>query len=118
MYHKNQSKDSRLNHGIQNSLSSEQKLPNLKHKREKSLERNNSVFSRRELIKKEYNKIIETRLPNILSLMNNEKYNATSVAELSINESNLDYDDTDLLSKMFNKDHNRSGVLNINHNDM
>lgn len=50
--------------------------------------------------------------------MNNDKYNVTSGAELSINEGNLDYDDTDLLSKMFNKDHNRSGVLNINHNEM
>jgi len=77
----------------------------LKHQREKSLERNNSVFSRRDLIKKEYNKIIENRLPNILSLMNNEKYNVTSGADISINESNFEYDDTDLLSKMFNKDH-------------
>ena len=43
-------------------------LPNLK---QKSLERNNSVFSRRDLIKKEYNKIMEHKLPNILNLMNN-----------------------------------------------
>jgi len=37
--------------------------------------------------------------------MNNEKYNVTSGADISINESNFEYDDTDLLSKMFNKDH-------------
>jgi hypothetical protein len=37
---------------------------------EKSLERNNnSVFSRKDLIKKEYNKIMDQRLPNILSLI-------------------------------------------------
>lgn len=54
--------------GIDSSL--DNRLPNLKAVGEKSLERNNSVFSRKELIKKEYNKIIETRLPNILNLMN------------------------------------------------
>lgn len=47
-------------------------MPNLRSQGpgERSLERNNSVFSRKELIKKEYAKIIETRLPNIMSLMN------------------------------------------------
>lgn len=43
---------------------------------ERSLDRNNSVINRKELMKKEYNKIIDSRLPNILSLMNNhDKYN-------------------------------------------
>lgn len=37
---------------------------------QRSLERNNSVISRKDIIKKEYNKIMEQRLPNILSLMN------------------------------------------------
>jgi hypothetical protein len=50
------------------------KLPNLRAQGEKSLERNNSVFNRKDLIKQEYNKIIETRLPNILNLMNQEKH--------------------------------------------
>ena len=40
-----------------------------------SLERNNSVITRQEMIKKEYSRIIETRLPNILNLMNQDKYN-------------------------------------------
>ncbi len=43
---------------------------------QRSLERNNSVISRKDLIKKEYNKIMEQRLPNILCLMNQDKYNA------------------------------------------
>lgn len=78
----------------------------MKHQREKSLERNNSVFSRRDLIKKEYNKIIETRLPNILNLMNNDHKINGGAVDISINENNnIDYDDTDLLSKMFSKDH-------------
>lgn len=47
----------------------EQRLPNLKQI-DKSLERNNSVFSRKEIIQKEYAKGMETRLPNILHLMN------------------------------------------------
>jgi hypothetical protein len=49
--------------------------------------------------------------------MNSEKYHhVTSGADISINENNFEYDDTDLLSKMFNKDHNKSG--NINTQDM
>ena len=47
---------------------------------EKSLDRNNSVFNRKELIKKEYNRIMDQRLPNILSLMNHDKYNLASVS--------------------------------------
>jgi hypothetical protein len=72
------------------------------------------VFSRRDLIKKEYNKIIETRLPNILQLMNNEKQHHMSTgADISISDNNFEYDDTDLLSRMFNKDcHNKSGYIN------
>lgn len=62
------------------------------------------MASRRDLIKKEYNRIIETRLPNILHLMNNDKYNVTGRADQSINEINMEYDDTDLLSKIFSKD--------------
>jgi len=83
---------------------------------ERSLERNNSVFSRKELIKKEYNKIMDQRLPNILSLMNHDKYNISAGAGLdgggnSIQEEmssgNLgEYDETELLSKMFSKDRN------------
>jgi hypothetical protein len=72
------------------------------------------VFSRKDLIKKEYNKIIETKLPNILQLMNHEKNNLGVnihgvggilgiLNENSIHE-NFDYDDTELLSKMFSKD--------------
>ena len=38
-----------------------------------SLERNPSVLSRKELIKQEYNLLLETRLPNIMQLMNSEK---------------------------------------------
>lgn len=56
------------------------------------------------MIKKEYNKILETRLPNILNLMNQEKYNISTGADTSINENYAEYDDTDLLSKMFSKD--------------
>jgi hypothetical protein len=45
--------------------------------------------------------------------MNSEKYHhVTSGADISINENNFEYDDTDLLSKMFNKDHNKSGNIN------
>ena len=33
---------------------------------ERSLERNQSVLSRKELIKQEYNLLLETRLPNIM----------------------------------------------------
>ena len=40
---------------------------------EKKLERNPSVMSRKELIKQECNLLLETRLPNIMSLMNSEK---------------------------------------------
>jgi hypothetical protein len=38
-----------------------------------SLERNPSVLSRKDLIKQEYNLLIETRLPKIMQLMNSEK---------------------------------------------
>lgn len=82
-----------MNHGIQNVLSSEQKLPNLKSHQERSLERNNSVFNRKDLIKKEYTKIIETRLPNILSLMNQDK----NITKNGFMNEALDYDDTELL---------------------
>lgn len=79
---------------------------------EKSLERNNSVFSRRELIKKEYNRIMETKLPNILNMMNNEKYNIATGVDTTINDNNcLGYDDTDLLSRMFTKDQHLSSVI-------
>jgi len=40
---------------------------------ERSLERNPSVLSRKELIKQECNLLLETRLPNIMQLMNSEK---------------------------------------------
>lgn len=39
----------------------------------RSLERNPSVLSRKELIKQEYNLLLETRLPKIMQLMNSEK---------------------------------------------
>jgi hypothetical protein len=97
-------------------------------KGERSLDRNNSVINRKELMKKEYNKIIDSRLPNILSLMNNhEKYNHQSsttcnnleggsihdLCTSTVGGAALEYDETDLLSKMFTKDHqqNRSGFL-------
>jgi hypothetical protein len=41
--------------------------------KERSLERNPSVLSRKELIKQEYNLLLETRLPKIMQLMNSEK---------------------------------------------
>jgi len=41
---------------------------------ERKLERNPSVMSRKELIKQECNLLLETRLPNIMSLMNSEKH--------------------------------------------
>ena len=40
---------------------------------DRSLERNSSVLSRKELIKQEYNHLLETRLPSIMQLMNSEK---------------------------------------------
>lgn len=44
--------------------------------------------------------------------MNQEKYNISTGADTSLNENNLEYDDTELLSKMFSKDHqNRSGLI-------
>jgi len=59
---------------------------------ERSLERNPSVLSRKELIQQEYNLLLETRLPNIMQLMNSEKnlglglgYNRPNVPD--INES-------------------------------
>jgi len=61
------------------------------------------MFSRKDLIKKEYNKIIENRLPNILSLMNHDKHNVGVSGDLGSND-HFDYDDTELLSKMFSKD--------------
>jgi len=71
------------------------------------------VFNRKELIKKEYNRIMDQRLPNILSLMNHDKYNITvpetgSICDLgtaNIPGGSMPYDETDLLSKMFSKDH-------------
>lgn len=80
---------------------------------ERSLERNNSVFSRKDLIKKEYNKIMDQRLPNILSLMNQDKYNISAGETGSVHDliagsvGAMDYDETELLSKMFSKDHNK-----------
>jgi hypothetical protein len=62
------------------------------------------MFSRKDLIKHEYNKIIETRLPNILNLMNYDKYNISTGADTSLNDNYVEYDDTELLSKMFSKD--------------
>jgi hypothetical protein len=72
----------------------------------KQMERNNSVFSRKELIKKEYNRIIETRLPNILQLMNQDKRGSGGNNGLieQLFQEKVDYDDTELLSKMFSKD--------------
>jgi hypothetical protein len=61
---------------IENIMLNDSKLPNLRTKGanavgEKSLERTNAnVISRKELIKKEYNRILETKLPNILNMMN------------------------------------------------
>ena len=59
------------------------------------------MFSRKDLIKQEYNKILENKLPNILSLLNQDK-------QLINGEHNFhhhfDYDDTDILSRMFSKD--------------
>jgi len=40
---------------------------------ERSLDRNPSVLSRKELIKQEYNLLLENRLPNIMQLMKSEK---------------------------------------------
>ena len=67
------------------------------------------MFSRKDLIKKEYNKIMDQRLPNILSLMNQDKLMGPQI-ENSIQEFNAsgglgEYDETELLSKMFTKDH-------------
>lgn len=50
---------------------------------ERSLERNSSVLSRKELIKQEYNHLLETRLPSIMQLMNSEK---TIGLQLGFNE--------------------------------
>ena len=84
--------------------SNQERLPVLKGTQEEkhSLERNNSVITRQELIKKEYSRIIETRLPNILNLMNQDKYNIQNVGQIAENQ--FEYDDTELLSKMFTKD--------------
>lgn len=75
---------------------------------ERSLERNNnSVFSRKDLIKKEYNKIMDQRLPNILSLITNHHNISTSggvIEDFNLSGGqgiNTDYDETELLSKMF-----------------
>lgn len=45
--------------------------------------------------------------------MNNEKqHHISSGADISITDNNFEYDDTELLSKMFNKDtHNKSGLI-------
>jgi hypothetical protein len=58
-------------------------------------------------MKKEYNKIMDSRLPNILSLMqNNDKHNLQNVdggstqefcASTTVGGCALDYDETDLL---------------------
>jgi hypothetical protein len=40
---------------------------------ERSLERNPSMLSRKELMKHECNLLLETRLPNIMQLMSSEK---------------------------------------------
>ena len=74
------------------------------------MERINGVLSRRDLIKKEYNKIMENRLPNIMNFMNSQM----SQVDMSINENTelQNYDDTDLLSKMFSKENNRSLIIN------
>ena len=78
------------------------------------MERNQSVFSRKDLIKLEYNKIMEQRLPNILSLMNNDKQQ-TMIDGVSISHHesvNAEYDETEFISKLFSKDHqNRPGYL-------
>jgi hypothetical protein len=81
---------------------------------EQSLDRNNSVFNRKELIKKEYNRIMDQRLPNILSQMNQDKHviaahESSLLCDIGgsnmIGNGNIPYDETDLLSKMFTKDH-------------
>lgn len=58
------------------------------------------MFNRKDQIIKEYNKIIENRLPNILNLMNHDK----RVIGFTKNKDHLEYDDTELLSKMFSKE--------------
>jgi hypothetical protein len=84
---------------------------------EKSLERNPSVLSRKELIKQEYNLLLETRLPNIMQLMNSDKSLGLGMGSISKNgleneeeqprkkekysKKSVDYDDTDFLQKMF-----------------
>ena len=54
----------------------------------KSLPRNNSVINRKDFISHEYSKIVESKLPNIMSFMR----------ENEIPE--YEYNDTDLLAKM------------------
>ena len=82
---------------------------------DRSLERNQSVLSRKELIKQEYNLLLETRLPNIMQLMNSEKSlglglnmpkNGTPEKEAKqakkvVEKKSVDYDDTEFLEKMF-----------------
>lgn len=84
---------------------------------ERSLERNPSVLSRKELIKQEYNLLLETRLPNIMHLMNSDKSLGLGMGSISktaleteeeirkkekfTNKQSVDYDDTDFLQKMF-----------------
>jgi hypothetical protein len=52
---------------------------------ERSLERNSSVLSRKELIKQEYNLLLETRLPNIMQLMNSDKQLGLGMGSISKN---------------------------------
>lgn len=91
------------------------------------------MFSRKDLIKKEYNKIMDQRLPNILNLMNQDKHSmalqggapiedtlgGSSVNLGGANSSALGmigiegccYDETELLSKMFTNDHKMLGNI-------
>ena len=72
------------------------------------------MISRKDLIKKEYHKILETKLPNIFHMINQEKFNASTGANTNTliqQDLNLDYDDTQLLSLIFNKDQSKSSLL-------
>jgi hypothetical protein len=68
---------------------------------ERSLERNPSVLSRKELIKQEYNLLLETRLPNIMQLMNSDKSLGLGMGSLSKN--NLETDEDSKKNERLNK---------------
>ncbi|CDW71924.1 UNKNOWN [Stylonychia lemnae] len=101
---------SRINNGQDShTISGNIQSSSIQKPTEKGLQRNNSVFSRRDLIKQEYDRIIENRLPNIINLINQDKHSLQNPSKENNNNKSfsneiMEYDDTELFSQIFSKE--------------